>query len=671
MHELDLHYNNWVIILSYLIAVLASYSALNMMGKIYSSKGTIRLIWMISGSLVMGSGIWSMHFVGMLASYSSISFQYDPFLTLISAISAVIASYIAFCVVTYRKNEGLLSITIAGFLMGCGIIAMHYIGMAAIQTEISITYDPFLWVLSAMISFVAAYAALFLFIRFRNQRKNYTWKMISALIMGVAICGMHYTGMSATSMHIQDPHLMHHTPTGVNRYMVLGVSFVMLFILVISWIAIFLDRHLLEKMAYRDSLTLLLNRNGLLDYFDSKKEVHGSIMFIDLDRFKTINDTLGHDIGDLLLIEVAKRLKNCVGHGGEVFRLGGDEFLIITKEIKETQLLDLSHKILSDITKACFIQENELYITASIGIATSPIHGTDRKSLMRRADTAMYHAKNNGKNGASIFTQEMEDVQIRRMALEKDLKKALIHQEFFILYQPKWDSNQDKMVGLEALLRWNHPELGLISPMEFIPISEETGIIVPITHWMLESVCWQNKSWQDSNLINIPISVNMSIRLFESNSLVHVIRKALKKTELEAKYLELEITESIAMNEVENTMKQLQELRSLGVRISMDDFGTGYSSLGSLDEFPIDILKIDQSFIRKINIESKKAIIHTIIMMAHNLNMEVIAEGVETMEQVSFLKANGCNLMQGYFYGKPSLPINIEEMLMKKRLQPN
>ncbi|WP_251037913.1 putative bifunctional diguanylate cyclase/phosphodiesterase [Paenibacillus albidus] len=414
-------------------------------------------------------------------------------------------------------------------------------------------------------------------------------------------------------------------------------------------------RHMLERLAYHDPLTELPNRHGLNQYFkeDFFGAAAGAVFFVDLDRFKSINDTLGHDIGDMLLQEVASRLKEVVGVKGKVFRLGGDEFLIALPKCPLAEAEAVAQHILQELKKYYSIQGNELYITASVGISLTPAHGLDRSALMKAADTALYTAKDSGKNKFSVFDQEMNRQQLRRMSLEKDLRKALARSEFTVVYQPKWDSFLNVAVGLEALLRWKHPEHGLVSPTEFIPIAEETGLIVPITYWMLQEVCSQNRLWHAEGVAAVPVSINMSARMFESGGLYDAVEEALAFSELEAHFLELEITESIAMNNMEETVAQLSRLRLLGVRVSLDDFGTGFSSLGNLDEIPVNTLKIDQVFIRKSRMHSKKAIISNIMAIAGNLNLEVVAEGVETPEQIELLQSLGCRVMQGYYYGRP------------------
>ncbi|MCS7463287.1 EAL domain-containing protein [Paenibacillus doosanensis] len=654
MEHLHIQYNGWIVLLSFIIAVLSSYSALNLAGKISRARGKSRIAWLLAGSCVMGCGIWSMHFVGMLAFHLNLSIDYDIPVTVLSATAAIFASFIALRVTTDAQAKK-WQLAAGGLFMGGGIVAMHYTGMAAMRTSAEIRYDPYLWWLSAVIALAASYAALYLFRRFRLSPDHSRWKLLSSIVMAIAICGMHYTGMAAARFVHPSPPPAGAAGAESTLFLIIGVSLATLFILAVSWGAIFFDRHVLEKMAYSDPLTGLANRHDLTRFFEEqfKAENGGAVFFIDLDRFKSINDTLGHDIGDLLIREVSRRLLECLSDRQTVFRLGGDEFLIASKDGSPEAAHALAERVLHNIKRPYFIEENELYVTCSIGISLAPEHGTDRSSLLKAADTAMYTAKSAGKNRFRVFDEEMDRHMIRKMELEKDLRKALVHGEFFAVYQPKCDAASNRTVGMEALLRWNHPTLGVISPLEFIPIAEDTGMIIPITHWLLKEVCRQNRLWQDRQWMQVCISVNMSVRMFESQSLYDMVEEALTLAGLEGHYLELEITESIAMHDTEDTVEQLRRLRLLGVRVSLDDFGTGYSSLGSLDEMPVDTLKIDQAFVRKSQISSKQAIISNIIAIAKNLNMEVVAEGVETEEQIRFLQSQGCHVMQGYYYGKP------------------
>jgi len=658
MDQMGVHYDIWIVLLSFALAVTAAYSALNLVSQVSRSAGRIRSLWLISGSCVLGSGIWAMHFAGILASRLPFEVGYHPGMAVLSMLIGMICCYFALRL-SFTPRLEFWRMGVSALLLGSGISGMHYVGMSSMKMEATVHYNLLTQGLAVMIALSASYVGIFLVHSFKDHPGFCRRKLYSALFIGLAVTGMHYTSVRAS--HFEFDAWMGVKPFLMQTDVILltGVSLVTLFMFAVSGGAVFLDRHLLERMAYHDPLTGLPNRHGLEKYFaeDFFGGNTGAVFFIDLDRFKSINDTLGHDIGDMLLQEVAERLRLCIGDSGKVFRLGGDEFLVALPRHTVEDAVESAHCVLQELKKFYSIQGNELYVTASVGISLTPAHGVDRSSLMKAADTALYTSKDSGKNKYSVFDQEMNRHQLRRMSLEKDLRKALARSEFMVVYQPKWDSVMNVTVGLESLLRWRHPEHGIISPVEFIPIAEETGLIVPITYWMLHEVCSQNMLWHKEDIASVAVSINMSARMFEGESLYDIVEEALIRSGLEPHFLELEITESIAMNNMEETVALLSKLRKLGVRVSLDDFGTGFSSLGNLDEIPINTLKIDQVFIRKSKMHSKKAIISNIIAIAANLNMEVIAEGVETPEQIELLQSLGCRIMQGYYYGRP-MPVN-------------
>ncbi|QWU15974.1 diguanylate cyclase (GGDEF) domain-containing protein [Paenibacillus sophorae] len=658
MDHMGIHYNIWIMLLSFALSVLASYSALNLICQVPSSSPRTRRLWLLSGACVLGIGIWAMHYVGILASGLPIGGHYNAGMAILSMFIGTAFCYFGLSI-SMGKRTTFLRCAAGGLLLGAGISALHYAGRSWMKPDAQIGYNLPGQSISVMIAIIASCMGIMLIGRFKDSPGFNWWKLYSALLLGAAISSVHYTSMGASggthgSWLVPGPSLMQS-----DVILLMSVSLLTLFMFGITGGAVFLDRHVLERMAYHDPLTGLPNRHGLERYFKDRF-LHGrsgAVFFIDLDRFKSINDTLGHDIGDMLLQEVASRLLQSVSSRGKVFRLGGDEFLIAEPGFSPNEAAEEAQRILQEIKKSFRIQDNDLYVTASVGISMAPVHGTDRSSLMKAADTALYSSKDSGKNKFSIFDSEMNRHQLRRMSLEKDLRKALAQSEFMVVYQPKWDSLMNVTVGLEALLRWRHPEHGIISPAEFIPIAEETGLIVPITYWMLHEVCSQNLLWHKEGVASVAVSINMSARMFETEDLYEVVVDALSRSGLDPQYLELEITESIAMNNMEETVAQLSKLRRLGVRVSLDDFGTGFSSLGNLDEIPVNTLKIDQVFIRKSKMHSKKAIISNIIAIASNLNMEVVAEGVETPEQIELLQSLGCRVMQGYYYGRP-MPVH-------------
>lgn len=643
-------YNIYIVALSVIIAVLASYSALNIAAKISNANGKMKYFWLFSGSFVMGSGVWSMHFIGMLAFEIHANMDYDASLTLLSMIASVLSSFIAFYI-TMPQIVDMKRLILGGFTMGSGIVAMHYIGMEAMIMPMELSYDKGLLLLSVVIAFIASYAALFLFLRFKNQRTASWLKWLSAIIMGTAICGMHYTGLKAARFHSHS-HLTENTQ-GIDLFLLYSVLITTLFILFISWGAMFFDRNVLEKMAYQDAITGLPNRNEMNKFFDTfiGNETIG-VLFIDLDKFKVINDTIGHDMGDLLISEVGARLQQFIRKDQRVFRIGGDEFLLVVKHCDEKWAEQLAKEILLSIKDVYRIEGNELYITASIGISIGTITSSNRFTLLKAADMAMYRAKKSGKNRYCLYNNALGLEEVRKMELEKDLQSALENNQFYIVYQPKWNVKTNRLYGFEALLRWEHPRLGVISPAEFIPITEETGLIVPITKWILEKVCHQCITWQTQGELQ-PVSVNLSNRLFQSGRLKEMVQNALEKANLKPHLLELEITESMVFYDVEDIILQLDSIRALGVRVSMDDFGTGYSSIGLLDRMPIDTLKLDRLFTNDLDTPRKRAIMNAIIVMADDLQLDLIAEGVENEEHIESLTQLGCYLVQGYFYGKP------------------
>lgn len=440
---------------------------------------------------------------------------------------------------------------------------------------------------------------------------------------------------------------------------------------VINYVAVFTDitqrkqaEQQLQFLANNDALTGLPNRvllqeriiNALNRAKRSIKYPHIAILFIDIDRFKVVNDTLGHSAGDLLLQEVAKRLVACLRNTDTVARQGGDEFVVLLEQFSDAQTLSVvARKIMDALAKPpVFLPDNEVFISVSIGISVSPHDGNDLHSLMKNADAAMYRVKEQGKNNFQFYAADMNLHSFERLALETSLRRALERDELALYYQPKVDLKTGRIAGAEALLRWKHPDLGLILPLQFIALAEETGLIVPIGGWSLGEVCRQNMAWQKAGLVPISIAVNLSSRQFDDNKLYDTVTGALTSSGLDPIWLELEITESLVMRNADYSFDVLQRIRDMGVHVSIDDFGTGYSSLSYLKRFPVDSLKVDRSFIRDVPQDADDvAITQAIIAMAHSLGLKVIAEGVETEEQLDFLRELKCDQVQGYIFSEP------------------
>ncbi|MEP0872069.1 diguanylate cyclase [Trichocoleus desertorum AS-A10] len=418
---------------------------------------------------------------------------------------------------------------------------------------------------------------------------------------------------------------------------------------------------MLRHQASHDHLTGLPNRLLLHERL-SLALAHANdqgrmiaVALLDLDRFKTINDSLGHTIGDRVLQEAAQRLSDCLPEVDTIARWGGDEFAVLMTEIRCAEdVLEVAQRILSAINTPFTSNHQDLHLTASIGVAFAPYDGEDAQTLLKHADTAMYHAKQQGKNNCQLYDTLMNTKALEQLVLENSLYKALDREQFVLHYQPQISLDSDQLIGMEALLRWQHPDLGAIPPSRFIPLAEETGLIISIGEWVLRTACAQNRAWQLAGLAPLRIAVNLSARQFQQQNLVQTIAEILTETELEPQYLEIEITETTVVQDVDFTISLLQQLREIGVHISIDDFGTGYSSFSALKRFPLSTLKIDQSFIQDVtHSHTDASIVNAIIALGHGLGLEVIAEGIETSQQLEFLRSVKCDAIQGYLFSPP------------------
>jgi diguanylate cyclase (GGDEF)-like protein len=445
-----------------------------------------------------------------------------------------------------------------------------------------------------------------------------------------------------------------------------------------------LHENQIHQLAFYDSLTGLPNRQLFFEHLEH--ELHRcernddafAVLFLDLDRFKIINDTLGHSVGDAVLTEVGKRLRKCVRSTDSVgrsvqdealtsvARIGGDEFTLLIGSIKGPSHSDsVARRIIESLSEPIGVDNRTLYVTPSIGVATYPVDGTDAETLLKNADAAMYKAKEEGRNCIQYYSNTLNDRATARFTLETELRKALEQEALQVYYQPLLDLRSGCVVAMEALLRWNHPQRGFIPPADFIPIAEETGLIGIIGEWVMQTACAQVKSWQIEGKGQIRIAVNISSRQFYDDSLGGGVAEILATTGLESRYLELELTESMVMKDPKITISSLSVLKEMGVSIAVDDFGTGYSSLAYLKKYPLDVLKIDRSFVRDIATDADDAaIVRAIIAMAKSLGMSVVGEGIETQQQLEFLKQNGCDVVQGYLLGKPA-PADEAETFLK------
>lgn len=436
------------------------------------------------------------------------------------------------------------------------------------------------------------------------------------------------------------------------------------------------DRKIAEEkiryIAYHDDLTQLPNRRYLLKYLDKKikRRLESKkpffVFLMDLDRFKILNDSFGHRAGDRLLIKISERLLKLSNEIDILARYGGDEFVILAEIESKEQAMEFAQKCLREIRKPVVVNGQPYYITASLGISQFPADGLEEEELIKRAEMSMYFMKENSNNDAQFYNEHIKGSMDRKISIEKNLRQALETEGLYLVYQPKVNSKTKQVYGVEALTRWHSKELGFVSPGEFIPVAEETGLVYQLDSWVLENACKQAKEWQKKGYPPITIAVNISVAHFEKNELVQVVNNILEKYELDPAYLEIEITENLSLNEIKYVHNILLDLKNLGVQISIDDFGTGYSSFGYLRKFQIDHLKIDQSFVQRFNISEDEIILQAIIQLAKNLGINVIAEGVEEKEQLYFLKKHGCYNIQGYLFSKPEKAESIEKEIFNK-----
>ncbi len=669
-------YSPSLVFISLCVAILASYTALDLAARIATARGRTVYLWMSGGALAMGFGVWSMHFIGMLALELPLDLGYDLGLTLWSLLVAILSSGFALWVVSQPRLPA-LQLMFGALVMGAGISAMHYSGMAALRMQPGIDYDPTLVALSLVIAVGASAAALSIAFRLRRHTPYvHLVRAGASIIMGLAIVGMHYTGMAAANFPVGSfcgAAVDGLSGKGLDNLVLVSSLAVLIIALLTSIFDARLDASTaalansltlaneeLTQLALHDTLTGLPNRILLADRISqamAKVAEQGgcfSLMFIDLDGFKPVNDAFGHHLGDRLLREVALRLRDQLRSQDTLARIGGDEFVLLVRLSEPDDAPQVAARQVSLLSKSFRVDEHDLQISASVGIALYPGNGQTAEELLMNADAAMYHAKGAGKNGYSFFDVSMNTNARKQLQLLQDLRQALEHNQFSLHYQPKFDAVSGQPVGAEALLRWEHPQQGLLLPEHFIELAEKTGLIIPIGEWVLNEACRQMRAWFDEGYSHWRISVNLSALQFCYSGLVDSVVSVLERHRLPANSLTLEITETTAMSDADASMTVLQRLSQMGVDLSIDDFGTGYSSLMYLKRLPANELKIDRGFVRDLEHDSDDAaIVSAIVALGQALGLRIVAEGVETDTQQSFLTTLGCDALQGFLLGQP------------------
>jgi diguanylate cyclase (GGDEF)-like protein len=666
-------YNPALVVCSLLVAMLASYTALDMAARIVAAPPRAARWWLAGGASAMGLGIWSMHFVGMLAFSLPIPLGYDPALTLLSLALAIACSAFALWLVVQQVLPW-QRLCAGALLMGAGVSAMHYTGMAAMRMTPAIHYAPGLFAASVAIAVAASGAALWTAFRLRRHTSRVRLlRACAAVVMGCAVVGMHYTGMAAAQF-AEASVCGAARPGASNNWLALLIIVVTLAVLALTLLSSVLDARLesrttaladslaaanreLSYLLMHDSLTQLPNRILLQDRLEQAIRAgpgRFAVLFMDVDRLKEINEAYGRKTGDRVLAALAQRMRAGLPAHTTLARSGGDELVLLAPIAEPADAAALAEQAMASIAAPFMVAQLELRVSVSIGIALYPHDGGDQDALLTHAAAAGDHAKQLGRNGYCFFEASMNVDMQQQQQLLQDLRAAIERGQLMLFYQPQWRAPAGPVVGVEALLRWQHPTRGLLGPDQFIPLAEKTGLIVQIGTWVLDEGCRQMRAWRDAGHPGWTLAVNLSALQFAHSNLIETVRATLARHGLEPRTLMLEITETTAMCDVEATLATLHQLHAMGVKISIDDFGTGYSSLLYLKRLLASELKIDRGFVRDLPHDTEDAaIVAAIVALGHTLKLKIVAEGVETEAQRSFLTALGCDTLQGFLLGRP------------------
>lgn len=676
------HYDYSLVLVSAIVALLACYFAVSVEQTLFrGSRPKYEWLILICSGALLGAAIWCMHFVAIMASQMPGMQSFHLGLSLVSYLIAFAASVFAIWLTT-RYTLPLFRLTLGAVLMGLGISGMHYTGMLALNIQgYEVRYEPVLAICSILIAIGGSWIAFLL--AFRNKHARHfrmALKFAIAFTLTMTIVVMHYTGMAAMSFIPVNPAAHVEQATGFDLQL-LTVIFMTCLILGVAFCVAMLERRLEERsrqltkanrelanLAVQDNLTKLPNRLFLAEYahflFTDQRYQKDQIAFlyIDLDRFKAVNDVFGHHVGDQLLIQLANRLHRLLDEHSKLLRIGGDEFLMVLESAASEKASAVAEKILELIQDSFLIAGKEINVSGSIGIAMYPEHGSNLQDLLINADAAMLTSKDQGRNTFSLFCYSSDQNEAKSQTkLINDLYKAVEDQQFVLFYQPKFKACERGICGVEALIRWKHPSLGMLTPNMFIRGAEKTGLIIRMGYWALEEACKQIKAWEHTHPHFLPISVNLSAIQFEHKYLFATLEALLSKYKVDSSYLMIEITESTAMHHIENSIRTLERLRQMGIKLAIDDFGTGHSSFLYLKNLPVDELKIDKEFIYDLTPNSKEEmILESIIQLAIKLGLAVTAEGVETPLQAEILTRLGCQQLQGYLLGLPVGVVRLE-----------
>lgn len=686
---LPVTWDSVLICVSLIVVFIASFTALDTAGRVAVTRGWSARFWLLVGGIAMGIGVWAMHFIGMLAMMLPMMMRYDTRLTILSLLVAILASVLAFGQTVgglHLTRQRLLRGTL---ILGAGVAIMHYLGMYALLIEPQPEWNALLVALSVLIAFAASGLALWLAFHLR-QGDHHLMLMrgLASLVMGIAIAGMHYVGMAAAEFS----HSSMMQPHGVsNAGLAVWVTLITLTILGITLLSSMLDAQLraarlatrlnranqeLRQLAMHDNLTTLPNRVMLEQQLDLAikqamiNEHRFAVIYMDLDGFKAVNDTWGHHVGDRLLVAVAERLRSQLSNTMLLVRLGGDEFVLMA-ECDISAARQLAQKLVKVISSPFELDRYVLHVSLSAGIAIFPLHGRNRQELLFNADAAMYHTKHSGRNGWCLFEPAMSAATQHQLELANDLWEAIEREQMRLFYQPKFCSGGTRLMGFEALLRWQHPQRGLLTPELFLPRAEKTGHIIALGNWVIGEACRQLRIWHNQGHSDWTVSVNLSALQFHQRDLLTILTQTLARYQLPGSALMLEITEAIAMRDPAFSQQRIRELQQAGVSVAIDNFGIGYANLLHLKDLDASELKIDRSFINCLRPGSEDAtVVSAMLTLAQSLNLRMVAEGVETEEQQHLLTSLGFDALQGYLLGKPTPADRVEALSFPSLRQP-
>ena len=680
-------YDYRLVLLSLLVAFISSWAGLGFAARLHGNEAKINQLWLLASAVTIGTGIWSMHFIGMLAFSLPIATGYAFNLTILSWLIAVAVSWMGLKIANHTMLSTGLLVT-GGAILAVGICAMHYMGMAAMGMTPSISYNPWLFGLSLLIPALAAMAALRILFWQRTQsgKSIFTAKLLTASLMTIGIAGMHYTGMAAA---IFAPNSVCGASASANpALLAIAVAASVIALILGAFLIAIFDAHMesssasrslslqdanqeLSRIAMMDTLTQLPNRRLFEQHLEvaigrtSRGNNSLAIAYIDLDGFKPVNDALGHQVGDEVLIAVAKRLIAAVRGCDVVARIGSDEFVTIIDDIHSDQdIVPVVERIIQSLRDVFYIDIHEIRISASVGIAVYPCDGNIGR-LLECADAAMYRAKSDGKNQYRFFDSEIELATNHLQEIQRDLTLAIANKEFRLYFQPKIDSKTERLVGMEALLRWQHPSHGLLEPAHFIAAAERFGLINQIGDWVIEETCRIMQHMHAQGL-SVNVSINLSSQQFRNNNLVISVLQALKHFDLPVSSLMVEIVEPSNLHHADQFNLLLTTLKEAGIEIAIGNFGTGISSLAYLQSMQVNELKLDRTFVRDIaSNQQTQAIIDSIVRLAHALDLRVVAEGVETEAQRKILTNLGCNQLQGFLFSRPLAENDLASLVRK------